>query len=101
MRIDSGLEIKTLKVDGGAVSNNLLMETQATISSTQIIRPEVIETTAFGACLAAAIGAKLIDFDSISKLWKEDRVFNPIQKKVAHYEKKKVQWSETIKKLYL
>ncbi len=101
MRSDSGLEIKTLKVDGGAVSNNLLMETQATISNTQIIRPQVIETTAFGACLAAAIGAKIIDIDSLNNLWKEDRVFDPCEDKIKHYDKKKVQWTNTIQKLYL
>lgn len=101
MRSDSGLEIKTLKVDGGAVSNDLLMETQATISSTQIIRPQVIETTAFGACLAAAIGAGLIDIDSLSELWKEDRVFDPCPEKTEHYKKKKDQWTKTITKLYL
>ncbi|MFT6068715.1 MAG: glycerol kinase [Bacteriovoracaceae bacterium] len=101
MRSDSGLEIKTLKVDGGAVSNNLLMETQATISNTQIIRPQVIETTAFGACLAAAIGAKIIDIDSLDNLWKEDRVFSPCTEKIKHYEKKKIQWTKTIEKLYL
>jgi glycerol kinase len=101
MRVDSGLEIKTLKVDGGAVSNDLLMEIQATISSTQIIRPKVIETTAFGACLAAAIGAKLIDFEKMNNLWKEDKIFHPSKEKVAHYKRKKDQWSETINKLYL
>jgi glycerol kinase len=101
MRSDSGLEIKTLKVDGGAVSNNLLMETQATISETQIIRPQVTETTAFGACLAAAIGAGLIEISSLGGLWKEDRVFNPCLEKTEHYNKKKAQWTEVITKLYL
>jgi glycerol kinase len=101
MRSDSGLEIKTLKVDGGAVSNNLLMETQATISETQIIRPQVIETTAFGACLAAAVGAGLIEISSLGGLWKEDRIFNPCIKKSEHYKKKKAQWTKVITKLYL
>lgn len=57
MKNDTGLAIKTLKVDGGASANALLMELQATISETTIIRPMVIETTAFGAAVAAAIGA--------------------------------------------
>lgn len=101
MRLDSNLDIKSLKVDGGAVSNNLLMEIQATISDLKIIKPVVIETTAYGACLAAAIGNGSITFDQIRDLWKQDKIFESDVDKKEHYEFKKQQWSSTIEKFYL
>lgn len=100
MKKDTGLAIKTLKVDGGAAANALLMELQATISETTIIRPKVIETTAFGAAMAAAIGAGLTDFDRLSDTWKKDREF-PIEENLITYtrEKKKL-WEKTISTFY-
>lgn len=101
MRADSNLNIERLKVDGGAVANNLLMEIQATISNLTIVRPKVIETTAFGACLAAAIGNGSIEFEQISKLWSEDKNFSPREDQKSHYEMKKTQWSNYIEKVFL
>lgn len=100
MKKDTGLAIKTLKVDGGAAANALLMELQATISETTIIRPKVIETTAFGAAMAAAIGAGLTDFDKLSDTWKKDREF-PIEENLVTYTKeKKKLWEKTISTFY-
>lgn len=100
MKKDTGLAIKTLKVDGGAAANALLMELQATISETTIIRPKVIETTAFGAAMAAAIGAGLTDFDRLSDTWKKDREF-PIEENLITYTKeKKKLWEKTISTFY-
>lgn len=96
MKKDTGLAIKTLKVDGGAAANSLLMELQATISETTIIRPKVIETTAFGAAMAAAIGAGLTDFEKLETTWKKDKEF-PIDQNILSYIKdKKVLWNKTI-----
>lgn len=101
MKKDTGLDIKSLKVDGGAAANGLLMELQATISETTIVRPKVIETTAFGAALAAAIGAGLADFDKLESTWKKDKEF-PIEQGIAEYIKeKRILWSETIKKVFV
>lgn len=100
MKKDTGLAIKTLKVDGGAAANSLLMELQATISETTIIRPKVIETTAFGAAMAAAIGAGLTDFEKLETTWKKDREF-PIEQDLLPYIKdKKVLWNKTIQTFF-
>jgi glycerol kinase len=100
MKNDTGLAIKSLKVDGGAAANSLLMELQATISETTIIRPKVIETTAFGAAMAAAIGAGLTDFDKLSKTWKKDREF-PVDQNLSSYIKdKKILWNKTVSKMF-
>ncbi len=100
MKKDTGLAIKSLKVDGGAAANALLMELQATISETTIVRPKVIETTAFGAAMAAAIGAGLTDFNKLSDTWKKDREF-PVEESIAPYIKeKKALWEKTISVFY-
>lgn len=101
IRLDTGLPIKELRVDGGAVENNLLLDIQASVSRLNIIRPKVIETTAYGAGLAAALGAGLIQFNDIKKLWKEDRTFTGVPSWGDYYQQKRQQWSTVIKKLYL
>ena len=100
MKKDTGLEIRTLKVDGGAAANSLLMELQATISETTIIRPKVIETTAFGAAMAAAIGAGLTDFEKLSTTWKKDREFPIEQDLLPYIRDKKVLWHKTIETFF-
>ena len=55
MEQDSGLDLSTLKVDGGAVANNFLMQFQADILGVQVIRPNVAETTALGSAYAAGL----------------------------------------------
>ncbi|MFA6237185.1 MAG: glycerol kinase GlpK [Bacteriovorax sp.] len=100
MKSDTGLAIITLKVDGGASANALLMELQATISETTIIRPKVIETTAFGAALAAAIGAGLTDFDNLAGTWKKDREFTINQNMLSYIGDKKALWDNTIKAIF-
>lgn len=100
MKKDTGLAIKTLKVDGGAAANALLMELQATISETTIVRPKVIETTAFGAAMAAAIGAGLTDFDRLANTWQKDREF-PIDNNLSGYiAEKRSLWNATITKMF-
>jgi glycerol kinase len=96
MKNDTGLAIKSLKVDGGAAANSLLMELQATISETTIIRPKIIETTAFGAAMAAAIGADLTDFEALSSTWKKDREFNSEENLVSYIKNKKTLWSKNM-----
>jgi glycerol kinase len=101
MADDTQLTLSELKVDGGAVANNLLMNTQATISKLKIIRPKVIETTAYGAALAAAIGLELIDFEKINDLWKKESEFTPTEDLISFYENKSLQWTNVVKKLFL
>jgi glycerol kinase len=100
MKQDTGLAIKTLKVDGGAVDNNLLMQLQASISETKIIKPKIIETTAFGAALAAAVGMGLVEFDQLKNLWQKDREFNPEEHLVNYLKDKKVLWNKILNSFY-
>lgn len=100
MKNDTGLELSNLKVDGGAVANNLLMNIQASLSKLKIIRPVVIETTAYGAALAAAIGKGSITFDSIASLWQQDTSFDADAYLDSYFSMKSEQWNTAIKKLY-
>jgi glycerol kinase len=96
---DSGHKVKELRVDGGAVVNDFLMQLQSNFSETAIIRPVVIETTAFGAACAAGIGSKLFTKEELLNKWQEDKVFNP--QNSDYYKRKKNQWNGVIKRLYL
>ena len=101
MKNDTQLNVRAVNVDGGAVVNNLLMQNQATLSQINIVRPQIIETTAYGAALAAGIGAGKITFEEISPLWKEEKIFYPQKSEHDFYKMKKQQWKEAITKLYL
>lgn len=75
---DSGLPLKELKVDGGAARNNLLMQFQADILSTPVIRPQVTETTALGAAYLAGLAVGYwSSIEDIKKQWQADRRFDP------------------------
>jgi len=67
MHADSGIEIKELRVDGGASANNLLMQIQADVAGIRIVRPRITETTALGAAYLAGLKGE----------WRVDRVFDP------------------------
>ena len=97
---DTKLNLTELKVDGGAVNNDLLMEIQATISKLKILKPKIIETTAYGAGLASAIGNNLIKKDDILSLWKKDKVIEGNDANTSFYQKKHNEWKDTIKTLY-
>ena len=101
MAQDMNSKLQEMRVDGGAVANNFLMNVQASVSDCKIIRPKVIETTAYGAALASAIGKGTITFDDITNLWKEDQTFAPETDEQDYFKKKYSDWSNTIKRLYL
>jgi glycerol kinase len=78
MEKDAGVPLTELKVDGGASRNNLMMQFQADILGTPVIRPEVTETTAMGACYLAGLAVGYWDsLEDIRKQWKAERVFTP------------------------
>lgn len=78
MHKDSGLKIKGLKVDGGAVENNFLCQFQADILSINVIRPEIIETTSLGAAYLAGLALGYWkDAGEIKKCWRVDKIFRP------------------------
>lgn len=77
MQEDSGIDLQALKVDGGAVANNFLMQFQSDILSVPVHRPEVIETTALGAAYLAGLAVEFWENkEEIAKKWNVDRVFN-------------------------
>jgi glycerol kinase len=75
---DSGIELQALNVDGGASSNDYLMQFQADILDSDVIRPKIIETTALGVALLAGIAVGLWDMDLVKKIRKTDRIFSPL-----------------------
>jgi glycerol kinase len=78
MEEDSGIELKELKVDGGASANNFLMQFQADILGVLVERPKVIETTALGAAYLAGLSAGYFkDRHEIAKNRMTDRRFTP------------------------
>ena len=78
MEADSGVEISSLKVDGGAVKNNFLCQQQANIVGADIVRPEVDETTALGSAYAAGLAVGYwTDLDELRANWQVDRDFTP------------------------
>lgn len=78
MKEDSGLSFSTLKVDGGAVRNNFLMQFQADILNTDVLKPEITETTALGAAYLAGLAVGFWkDKENIVKNWKLNRKFTP------------------------
>lgn len=77
MEDDAGISIKELKVDGGAVVNNLLMQIQSDLLGIPVIRPETIETTALGAAYLAGLAVKFWStIEDINEQWAVDRTFS-------------------------
>jgi glycerol kinase len=78
MSADSKVELKTLRVDGGAVSNNLLMQFQADILGVPVQRPKVAETTALGAAYLAGLAVGYWSSQQeVASQWAIDRTFEP------------------------
>ena len=75
---DSGVPLTELKVDGGMIANNLLMQFQADILGVPVVRPVVAETTALGAAYAAGLATGFwSDMDDLRKNWQEDSRWTP------------------------
>lgn len=78
MTADSGLALESLRVDGGAVANNFLMQFQADILGVPVVRPHVTETTALGAAYLAGLATGLWGSqDEIAKQWQLEKTFEP------------------------
>src|SRR5256714_5377751 len=78
METDSGIKPTTLKVDGGAVKNDFLMQLQADILGIEVIRPTVQETTSLGAAYGAGLATGFWStLDELRKNWQVDKVFKP------------------------
>lgn len=98
MRADTGIEIKSLKVDGGATVNSTLMQLQADILGVTIIRPKMIETTALGAAYAAGLATGVWqNTDQLREYWKEDRRWEPVWSEEERSEKF-FAWSKAVER---
>ena len=79
MKRDTGMTLSALRVDGGMVANDFLMQFQADILGTPVERPEVTETTALGAAYLAGLATGFWrDQDEIARNWRRDRRFLPV-----------------------
>ncbi len=93
MTKDAGA-LKVLKVDGGASSNNLLMQMQSDFLDVPCVRPQLVETTALGAAALAGLSTGIFSSkDAVKQVWREDRTFTPSmapgrrQEKIALWQK--------------
>jgi glycerol kinase len=78
MNADSGVDLESLKVDGGMVQNDLLMQFQADLLGVPVYRPEVAETTALGAAYAAGLATGLWNNEEdLRENWAEDKRWEP------------------------
>jgi len=81
MQNDSGIDIRELRVDGGATVNNQLMQFQSDLLQTKVVRPKITETTALGAAYLAGLAVKYwSNIDEIRHQWQIDRTFSPQMK---------------------
>lgn len=96
MELDTGLKIKELRVDGGASVNNLLMQFQADILKTTVIRPKVTETTAMGAAYLAGLATGYWnDLQDIRQQWQLDQKFAPVMPE-AQAKALKDRWADAV-----
>jgi glycerol kinase len=92
-------QLNDIRVDGGAAGNDLLMQMQANFSQKTILRPAVIDTTAFGVAVGCLVGLGEVAIEDMGKYWKLEKEFTP--EKNSYYSNKKALWDQTIKRLYL
>ncbi len=79
MEKDSGVELKALKVDGGMVYNELLMQFQADILNVPVVRPRISETTALGAAYAAGLATGFWNsLEDLRSNWQIDKTWKPV-----------------------
>ena len=95
MERDAGIKLGTLKVDGGASRNNLLMQFQADVLGTRVVRPRVSETTAEGAAYLAGLAVGYwSSLEEIRKYWQAEADFKPQFSR----EEEKAGWADAVKR---
>jgi glycerol kinase len=98
MAEDSGIPVHELRVDGGAAVNNLLMQIQANVINTRVVRPKITETTALGAAYLAGLAIGFWEnTEELKKQWQVDRVFEPDQNQDT-YQKVIVNWRKAVER---
>lgn len=98
MRKDAGIDLGDLKVDGGASRDNYLLQVQADVLGTKVVRPTIVETTAKGAAYLAGLAVGFWkDIDEIKRQWAIDRVFEPTTDQ-EHVQQMKDGWADAIRR---
>ena len=97
MEKDSGIKLQSLRVDGGASKNDLLMQIQADLLSIECIRPKIEETTALGAAYSAGLAVGFWDVNDLREKWIVDRTFKP-QMDDDQRRKMIIHWNKAIEK---
>lgn len=96
MALDSGIDQKELRVDGGASANNLLMQIQSDVTGLKIVRPQIVEATAQGAAFLAGLAVGYWESkEEIQSLWAVDKTFEPSGKDVSEVKRK---WSKAVER---
>ncbi len=101
MEKDASVRLREIKVDGGASRNNLLMQFQADILSTSVIRPVETETTAIGAAFLAGLAVGYwTSLDEIKGIWEADRVFSPADdpQSLERLSEARAQWADAVRR---
>ncbi|MBC8161739.1 MAG: glycerol kinase GlpK [Roseiflexaceae bacterium] len=100
MNKDSGVDLTALKVDGGMVANDALMQFQADILGVPVVRPKVAETTALGAAYAAGLAVGFwSNLEDLRQNWQVDKTWEP-QMQVDKREKYYGQWKKAVTKTF-
>jgi len=87
MEMDSGIELAALRVDGGMVGNDLLMQFQADLLDRPVVRPRVMETTALGAAYAAGLAVGFCkDIEELRASWAVDQTWTPASEEAKREE---------------
>lgn len=98
MQSDSGLPVRELRVDGGAASNNLLMQFQADLLQIPLLRPAVTETTSLGAAYLAGLAAGFWgNEEAIRSHWKLERTFTP-ERKPDEVQLMRERWAKAVER---
>ncbi len=96
MERDSGIELKELRVDGGASANNLLLQFQADLLQVPVVRPKITETTALGAAYLAGLAVGFWkDREEIAAQWAVDKTFEP-QRPASEMEPLRAGWQKAL-----
>jgi len=98
MEADAGIELTSLRVDGGAVKNDFLCQLQSDLIGIDIVRPVVDETTALGAAYAAGLAVGYWDsIENLREHWRVDRSFSP-EMDAAEADRRYGRWTEAVEK---
>jgi len=96
MERDAGTRLRTLRVDGGMVANELLMQFQADILNREVVRPAILETTALGACYAAGLAVGYFkDLAELREKWSVDQTWRPGMEEASREEEYRL-WKKAV-----